>query len=411
MDNHLANIIGKDVLPEELLTSLQEAFDKKVEEAREQAEISVREELAQRYEHDKDALVEAMDQAITAVVQQYESQKADELAKLREAQEQYSTALLEAKADYKAKLKEHISNASTFIATKLAEEVKPLRAERRGLKEAKARVAEEAAAVRAQLAEAHNAHVKKIDEFVVRQVTKELAEFGQDRRALVETRAKLIAESRAKLKETQQRFVAESAKNLDRVISETLVREMAEVHEDLERNRQNNFGRKVFEAIASEFMSSYYADGTEARKTQQMLESVQAELASAKEQLAESERVSEASERKRRLAEDRAERSKIMSELLSNLRGEKRAVMEGMLETVKTPELRKSFERLLPVVLNETKKSAPKSQVLSEDKAPKSRVVTGDQRPNRLSESVQASEDTEINEELAQVVRLAGIHK
>jgi hypothetical protein len=121
--------------------------------------------------------------------------------------------------------------------------------------------------------------------------------------------------------------------------------------------------------------------------------------------------VSEAAARKARLAEDRAERSKIMSELLSNLRGEKRAVMEGMLESVKTPELRKSFERFLPMVLNEQKKSVPKSQILSEDKARQSRVVTGDSRPNRLIESVQASDETELTEELAQVVRLAGIHK
>jgi hypothetical protein len=411
MDINLANIIGNDVLPKELLASLQEAFDTKVQEAREQAEIAIREELAQRYEHDKDALVEAMDQAITAVVQTYESQKSDEISKLREAQEKFQNGLKEAKAEYRSKLKEHLSNASSFIAKQLSEEVKPLRSERRGLKEARVQVAEEVAQLKAKLSEAHNTHVKKIDEFVVRQVTTELAEFGQDRRALVETRAKLISENRKRLKETQQRFVTESAKKLDQVISETLSNEMTQLHEDLERNRQNNFGRKIFEAIAAEFMSSYYADGTETRKVQGILETTQSELETAQTKLAESERVSEAAARKARLAEDRAERSKIMSELLSNLRGEKRAVMEGMLESVKTPELRKSFERFLPMVLNEQKKSVPKSQILSEDKARQSRVVTGDSRPNRLIESVQASDETELTEELAQVVRLAGIHK
>jgi hypothetical protein len=83
--------------------------------------------------------------------------------------------------------------------------------------------------------------------------------------------------------------------------------------------------------------------------------------------------------------------------------------MEGMLESVKTPELRKSFDRLLPIALNESgsAKPAKAAQVLEE--APKqTRVVTGDQRTNRLVESI-AAEAAADETELAQVVRLAGI--
>lgn len=416
-DKTLANILGEGVLPKELVASLEEAFEarvaEKISEARDEAEMAVREELAQRYEHDKDALVEAMDQAITVVIQQYEGQKADEIARLQEAQEKFNVGLKEARAAYKNKLREHLASTNKFIAENLATEVKSMRSERKGLAETRVRAAQELADIKSRLTEAHNVHVKKIDEFVVGQVTKELNEFVQDRNALVETRAKLISESRKKLEETQKRFVKESAEKLDRFVTGQVSTEMKQLHEDLERNRQNQFGRRLFEAMVAEFAASYYSDGTEAKKISQILESTEAELAAAKAQLTEANAASETATRKARLAEDRAQRAQVMSELLSNLRGEKRAVMEGMLESVKTPELRKSFERLLPVVLNETAKSPVKAaKVLNEETriAPKqTRVVTGDQRSNRLVESLVA--ETVDETELAQVVRLAGIKK
>src|SRR3712207_8324907 len=46
-------------------TTLFRSFDKKVAEAREEAEMSIREEFAARYEHDKSNLVKAMDLMLT----------------------------------------------------------------------------------------------------------------------------------------------------------------------------------------------------------------------------------------------------------------------------------------------------------------------------------------------------------
>lgn len=412
MDN-LTKILGQG-LPAELVAQLQEAFDKKVSEAREEAEMQVREELAQRFEHDKDQLVEAMDRALTDVITTYETQKAGEIASLREAQEKFHSGLAEAKRSYRARINEHVGKTNDFVSQHLAEEVKNMRVERAALAEARIKATENVEAIKAKLTEAHNAHVKKIDEFVVSQVSRELNEFDQDRRALVETRAKLVSESRRKLQETQKRFVKEAATKLDTVISQQLATEVKQLHEDIERNRQNHFGRKIFEAMAAEFMGSYFAEGTEVRKLQSILEANETELSTAKAALAEAQQVSEAAGRKARLAEERSERARVMSELLSNLRGEKRAVMEGMLDSVKTPELRKSFTRFLPLVTENATSSkaplpAPKSRApLAETRAP--RVVTGDQRPNRLTESSSAVETPELDA-IASVVRLAGITK
>jgi hypothetical protein len=269
------------------------------------------------------------------------------------------------------------------------------------------------------LAKMYAKRIRKIDEFVVRQVQAELKEFNQDHRSLVETRVKLVSEGRKRLRETQARFVKEAAKNVEKVVNEALKGEMTQLHEDLERNRQNMFGRRIFEAVAAEYLTSYLAEGTEIRKLQTTLESVKSEADDAKAKLNEALKEGQIATRKARLAEDRAVRNKMLSELLSNLRGEKRAIMEGMLETVKTPALRESFNKLLPVVLNETTRPTAQKRPLMEvaqrktiaPAAASSTVVTGDnQRATRLFESAQA-ETTDFNDDIAQVVRLAGIQK
>jgi hypothetical protein len=417
MEN-LANILGESGLPVEMIATLQEAFDKKVAEAREEAELSIREEFAARFEHDKATFVEAMDRMLTDVVQKTEEAKATEIAKLKETHTKLASQMSEAKTAYRAKLKESIGTANAFVTRELAKTIKALSESKKDLVAKQKKLDEQFDSVKSEVARQQAERLAKIDTFVVNQVTRELNEFKQDHRALIETRVKLVAESKQKLNDTQKRFVSESARKVESAINDTLKREMVQLHEDVERNRQNNFGRRIFEAVAAEYMTSYFAEGTEVRALQSILEGKDNELDATKNKLSEAAKAIDAITRKVKLAEDRATRTKTMTELLSNLKGEKRQMMESMLETTKTESLRSTFEKLLPAVLNEgTRKpaspvaTAPKS-VLAETKAPARRVVTGD-KSNRLAESAQIESemDQEGSFEIAQVVRLAGIQK
>jgi hypothetical protein len=411
----IAKILGSTGLSEEMIASLQEAFDAKVAEAREAAEMSIREEFSTRYEHDKSTLVEAMDRMLTDVVEKSETEKAAEIASLKESQSKYAAAVKEARSHYKAKIKEHVGLTGKFVTEHLARNIKALAEQKQALVAKKTKLDEQYEAVKADVTAQTAARLKRVDEFVVRQVQRELNDFAQDRRALVETRVALVTESKRKLNETQKKFVTESAKKVEAVVSESLSREMTQLHEDIERNRQNTFGRRIFEAVAAEYMTSYLAEGTEIRLLQNVLESKETELSQVKGKLSEAAQALDGVTRKVKLAEDRAARSKVMNELLSNLRGEKRAVMESMLETTKTEHLRGAFNKFLPVVLNESTRKAPEKKVLAETKAPVQprRVVTGD-KANRLTETVRIEAEHEAstgNDFMAQVVRLAGIQK
>jgi len=436
MDNSISKLLGDDTLPAEMINALQEAFDKKVAEARKQAEVTVREEMAARYEHDKENLVEAMDRMLSDVVQKHAQEHGAAVSKFNEARTAFRKAVKENRKKYSIKLSEDSARSRQVMVEALRKEVIKLREQKKALVNEKLATADKLTKMKESLAKLYAKRIRKIDEFVVRQVSAEMKDFNQDHRALIETRVKLVSEGRKRLRETQARFVKEAARNVEKVINETLKREMTQLHEDLERNRQNMFGRRIFEAVAAEYLTSYMAEGTEIRKLQKTLESVKKDALEAKTKLNEAVKEGQIATRKARLAEDRATRNKILTEMLSNLRGEKRTIMEGMLETVKTDALRATFNKLLPVVLDETSSTRRGLSSSTATKRPlmevnqkrpvssvpsvngnvnpqrnTSTVVTGDnQRATRLFESAQA-ETTDFNDDIAQVVRLAGIQK
>lgn len=416
-NNNIKSLLGENTLPSEVMESLQEAFDKRVAAERLAAEETIREEMARRFEADKASLVEAMDLMMTDVATKHASRMDEENQKLIAARKAFREAKKDMQVAFKKRIAEQSEASREFVSEAVKKEVLALREQKKSLVSERLRVAESLEEQRSKLVADYGQRVKKIEEFIVRHVNMEMAELAQDQKALVEARVKLIAEGRKKLKETQDRFIAEAAKKVDRFVTETLNREVSQLHEDLERNRQNMFGRRIFEAVAAEFMTSYLAEGTEIGKRNKVIEGLKTENAEVKRKLDEAARIADQAARKAKLAEDRAARANVMGELLSNLRGEKRAVMEGLMETVKTENLRETFNKLLPSVLSEsgrkvatTTNVAPRKALVESRAAVKpSVVVTGDAtRANRLFETAR-SETDDLDSDLQNLIRLAGM--
>lgn len=408
MDISISKLLGEGTLPQELITTLQEAFDKKIENVRSDLQVSVREEFAQRYEHDKDNLIEAMNNMLTEVATKHEEEKTKSINEFVEARNAFRAAKKSLTESFKTKLHENTTVSRDLVFKKLSEEVAKLRAEKKKLVDAKLAASDELEEAKKECEDETKKRLKKIDEFVIRQVTKELAELNEDHKALIETRVKLVTESRAKLRETTSNFIKEAAKKVEHVITNTLRGEMTQLHEDLEANRQNMFGRRIFDAVAAEFLTSHLNEGSEINKLQSIVTARDSEMKHLKTKLDEAIQVSQQATRKVKLAEDRAIRNKIMTELLSNIRGEKRSVMEGMLDTVKTEALRETFNRLLPVVTNDKAKApvTTTKKLVENRPVTNSNIVTGD-RNNILTEDTQKL----INDDSADIIRLAGIYK
>ena len=362
MFDALKPLLDSELINEEARQEISEAWEAKLTEAREQVRAELREEFAQRYEHDKAVMVEALDRMVTEGLQ----------AEIQAAAEE-KKALAEDRVRFQSKMKESATKFNDFMVSKLAEEIGELRRDRK----------------------MHTEGIEKLERFVVHALAREIQEFAQDKRDVVETKVRLVREARGKLEDLKRRFVKESADKMSQAISRHLKTELSQLHEDIKVARENNFGRRIFEAFATEFGSTHLNEKAEVRKLQQRLADRDRKLAEAI-QLSERARVVvESKEREIRRIQENNERTQLMSDLLAPLNREKAEVMRNLLESVQTSRLKNAFEKYLPAVLED--RSVKSRQVIAETVT----AVTGDK-----TVPVQKEDD---RSNVIEIKRLAGL--
>ena len=317
----LANLLESGALSEEAGVAIKEAMEAKLNEAREEITAELREEFAQKFEHDKGVIVEAMDnmlnQAIRAEMTEFKTDR---------------EALIAERVAYKKAISEHAKILEKFITSQLAAEVKELQADRKTVAE----------------------NLETTKSFVVKQLSRELAEFHNDKRELVETKVRMVAEGKELLTKTKESFIKRSAELVETTISNALRSEIDMLKEDITAAKENEFGRKLFEAFAGEFMSSQLNEGTEVAKVNKKLGESANKVAELEAMITTKEADVAKAQKAKRVMEDRMNRTAKLDELLSPLAGQKRSVMSDLLETVKTTNLKAAFKKYLPAVLNES---------------------------------------------------------
>jgi hypothetical protein len=358
-------LLDSDLINEDTRQEINEAWEAKLNEAREQARAELREEFAQRYEHDKQVMVEALDRMVTeglnAEIQVVAAEKAQ---------------LAEDRVKFQKKMTENATKFNSFLVTKLAEELGELRKDRKS----------------------HNEGLEKLEGFVVHALAREIREFATDKQDLVNTKVKLVSEARAKLESLKTRFVRESADKMTQAVSKHLKAELSQLKEDIQVARENNFGRRIFEAYASEFGATHLNEKAEVRKLHDMLEQKDRKLDEAIKLTTRAKTLVESKERELRIIKESNVRENTLDDLLRPLNKEKQEVMRNLLESVQTNRLKNAFEKYLPAVLEDRGTKA--SKVIVESKT----EVTGDKTAARVQD-----EDTQSASNVFELKRLAGI--
>jgi hypothetical protein len=358
-------LLESGLINEETSSALNEAWEAKLGEAKEQVRAELREEFAQRYEHDRVVMVEALDKMVS-----------ESLATEIEEFQVERQAMNEDRVQAKMKLRESATKFNDFMVTKLAEEIKELRAERK----------------------IQNESQQKLEQFIVHALAREIKEFAQDKQAVVEAKVKLVAEGRKQLEALKARFVAESAKKVGAAVTTHLKGEMSQLKEDIKVARENNFGRRIFESFASEFSVTHLNDKAETRKLMAKVEDMQSQLAESIAQVNSAKKLVESKEREVRIIKESNLREKTMSELLGTLNEEKAGTMRSLLESVQTTKLQAAFDKYLPAVLNTGAEKKVGKQSLSESK-----VITGDKQ------TAKQEVDVEQRDNVIDIKRLAGL--
>lgn len=344
---------------------INEAWESKLNEAREEVRSELREEFAGKYEHDKNVLVDALDKMVTEGLQ----------AEINEFQTERQ-AMSEDRVKAQHKLRENSAKFNDFMVTRLAEEIKELRAERQVQLESR----------------------EKLEQFVVQALAREIKEFETDKRAVVEAKVKLVAEGQAQLEKLKAKFISESSKKLSSAISSQLKGEISQLKEDIKLSRESAFGQRLFEAFAAEFSATHLNEKAETRKLMKQLQLKDKQLAESKKQISQAKTLVESKEREVRIIKESNLRERTMAELLGTLNEEKAGVMKNLLESVQTPKLKGAFDKYLPAVLNQAQASAPKKQMVSESVA-----ITGDKSATKTQD------EDETSNNLIDFKRLAGL--
>jgi len=201
---------------------------------------------------------------------------------------------------------------------------------------------------RDQLVEAVDA---KVDDFLGREV-EELKEDIERFRDLEAEYAEKLVEAKAAMSDELKDDLLELVEKVDSFLEMRLASEIDELREDLDSQRKNEFGRRVFEAFSEEFMVNYSDD----ESAEISLRETQIRLADTEEALEESEKA-------------RAEIDRIveLERILAPLTGRQKEVMEAILKTVATEQLEEGYKTFIGRVIREND-SEKEGSVLAESK-------------------------------------------
>ena len=358
-------LVDSGIINEETKLAISEAWDSKLNEARDQIRAEMRNEFAGRYEHDKGVMVEALDKMVSESLQAEIREFADEKAQLSADRVRFNKRMSESAGKF-----------DQFLVGKLAEEIKELREDRKQYQNS----------------------IKGLEKFVVKSLAEEIQEFAKDKQEVVETKVKLVREAKQKLASLQKQFVTQSANLVKESVAKNLESEMTQLKEDIQIARENNFGRRLFEAFASEFAITHLNENTQIAKLTQELKEKEQLISEARTVAAEKAVLVESKDREIKVIKESQEREVTLNKLLKPLNKEKQTVMVQLLENVQTEKLNSAFEKYLPAVLNNSTPSAvQKPAMLAESRM----EVTGDK-------TAKVNVEHEYNN-VVEIKRLAGL--
>jgi hypothetical protein len=361
MLDFVKQLFENNVISEEMKSEIEVAWESKIQENRDQVTTQLREEFAQKYEHDKSAMVEAVEAMLTDRLQA-------ELSELAEDRQ----GLIEARAKYAEKMTSDATAMEAFVLNNLKKELAELHEDRKTVA----------------------GNVAKLESFIVDTLAKEIADFHTDKKDLAETKVKLVRESKAKFDEVKKDFIAKSATIIEETVSKGLRSEMTQLKEDIDAARKNDFGRRLFESFASEYAASHLNEKSETAKLLKSIATKQAELEEAAKIVAETQNLVAAKDKELAIIKESAKRKEALGELLGPLSGEKRSVMGELLESVQTDKLHSAFDKYLPAVMNG---NTPSKKALTEGKE-----ITGNKQAQQFSGEEKSAEIIDIR-------RLAGL--
>lgn len=356
-------LIDSGILNEETRVAIETAWTNKLNEAREEIRTEIRKEMAARYEHDKANMVEALDKMVNDVLTTEVQKIAEEKNQLTQDRVKFTEAMMD-----------KLNGLDGFVNEALAAEMREFHADRKKL----------------------NDSLSKLENFVKENLQKEITEFAEDKADLARTKVAVITEGKAKLESLRNEFIKKSANLVEQTVTSTIRSELKQLKQDIQEAKENNFGRRLFEAFATEFSATHLNERVEIKKLMTALRNTEQQLIEARQNAENA--VAQVAEKAKEIDQinESIVRKDKLTDLLKPLAKEKAAVMSQLLESVPTERLDDAFKKYLSPVMDG---KATAKVTLVESK----KEVTGDRAAN--------PEEKSKSNNIVEIKRLAGLVK
>lgn len=346
---------------------IKEAFETKLNEARETIYAQARKEINEKYKTDFEALVKGSE----AFIKESIEEECDDLNKEKEELKEKSE-----------KCDESLVKFQKMIAEQLAKEVVGIRKER------------------AQLSE----KLSSFDKFIKESISEYANSLNEEKQKYIKSTAEVIENGLKMQESAKSAFIKTAVKTAADMIYENMAEEIASLKKDIKEAQQNEFGKRIFEQFSGEFKAIFLNENKEIQK-------IKAEKAELENKIKKADRLLESKNLQVSALKDEIEvqkelrkRDSIIAEASKGLSSTKQEVLKRMVESVPTERLEKTISEYIPSVLGQTTtKKFTESKVVKT--APKMVVKTGDP----VNESVQEKKEpavapkNNINEAIANI--------
>lgn len=241
-----------------------------------------------------------------------------------------------------------------------------------------------------QWANERDSLIENVESFVAKKLDEEVNELKVDIerfRDLEAEYAEKIVEEKHAMAETLSEELDQLVDKMDAFFDLRLTEEFKELREDLEIVKQNEFGRKIFEAFATEFNGAHIDEDS----IQSKLQAAVAKLGDAESTIA-------------KLEESQAKmvREAKLEKILAPLNGKKKEQMQFVLQSVETSRLEEAYNHFIGRVLKEEQSSEVRQEAAEPQPLVESVVVTGDEQS--------APTKTVASDRFSQLRKLAGMN-
>ena len=189
----LKALFENNAISEEIRAEIEQAWEQRIQENRLSATAELREEFAQKYEHDKATMVEAIDTMLEEKLAEELNEFADDRQKLAEARAKYAVAM-----------RENANLMKNFVVQQLGKEIGELHEDQKAMA----------------------GKFSKLENFVVDSLSKEIAEFYEDKKDLAETKVRLVREAKEHLAKVKSKFITDATKIVAETVEKGLTKEV-----------------------------------------------------------------------------------------------------------------------------------------------------------------------------------------